>query len=141
MRGRLSEVCSVEATPTRSHAANSCPQTNKTTSRELQRVLQQGKPAGPKKIKEELVDLLDQDLPPSWRGQPQATAFDEPAQQEASTEWNEEALDAAEAVYVKQLQQEALKGVASVKGGSKISKVSVPFDFWVHVCEKHDGNG
>lgn len=52
--------------------------------------------------------------------------------------WKTEALQAAEAAYIEQLKQEAQEGVASCRGACK---VDVPFDFWVHVLEKHEGTG
>jgi len=48
--------------------------------------------------------------------------------------WSDEALEAAEAAYVKQLQDEALESVKKCGAGCK---VTIPFDFWLHVLEKH----
>lgn len=59
---------------------------------------------------------------------------------EQASGWSNRALEAAEAAYVEQLRLEALKGAASARGGQGV-KVSVPFDFWVHVLEKHEGPG
>jgi hypothetical protein len=82
-------------------------------NRELQRVLKQGTAA----LK-----------------QPGAKAFES-----NKPGWGEKALEAAEAVYLEQLQREALEGVASIEGA--VCRVTVPFDFWLHVLEKHEGPG
>ena len=60
--------------------------------------------------------------------------------QEQASGWSSRALEAAEAAYVEQLRREALDAAATTRGGGGV-KVSVPFDFWVHVMEKHEGPG
>eukprot|EP00983_Pelagomonas_calceolata_P006545 215261-Pelagomonas_calceolata.AAC.5 len=95
-------------------------------SEQLQQVLQQGTSA---------YQLAPVRQPgPGTEGEKASRESEERADEVQDVGWSRQALEAAESMYVQQLQQEALESVAQ-NGAS--CNVSVPFDFWLHVLEKH----